>query len=155
MFLRAIKCSNRCFLRTVFRGVSSGTRAARLIPKTPKSLTSTSRSCATAKHLSPITATPKDQLREIVFDAIKIHTGSVQFGTIFSTVTSRLRTRAGAFVTPVYTTYTGGLDDGDVASIREIVWDLIILRYLTPGDYPHDCWPHLSLTEKDKAFFAA
>jgi hypothetical protein len=102
----------------------------------------------------PGTTVSQDELREIVFNAIKFHTGSVQFGTIVSTVTSYLKKTAGAFVIPAHTTYTGGLDDGDIARIREIVWDFIILRYLTPGDYHHDGWPHLSLTEKGKIYFA-
>jgi hypothetical protein len=102
----------------------------------------------------PRTTITQDKLRKIVFQAIKIHTDSVLFGTIVSTVTRHLKTVVGAFIIPSNTTYTGGLDDGDKARIREIVWDFIILRYLTPGDYYHDDWPHLSVTEKGKAFFA-
>lgn len=31
--------------------------------------------------------------------------------------------------------------------MREIIWDLIIQRILTIGDYHNDNWPHLSVTE--------
>ncbi|MEB0260729.1 hypothetical protein [Mucilaginibacter sp. 10I4] len=100
----------------------------------------------------PRTNISQDKLRDIVFQAIKIHTDSIQFGTIVNTVTRHLKTVAGSFVIPSNTTYTGDLDDGDKSRIGEIVWDFVILRYLTPSDYHNDDWPHLSLTEKGKAF---
>lgn len=33
-------------------------------------------------------------------------------------------------------------------SIREIIWDLIIERTLTIGDYNNNEWPHLTVTER-------
>lgn len=43
----------------------------------------------------------------------------------------------------------------DENKIREIVWDLIIERVLTIGDYHNDSWPWLSLTEYGKKYIGS
>lgn len=106
-------------------------------------------------HFGPLPGSrvTAEMLQKMVFEAIVQHGHSFQFGSIKSTVESKLRKTEGAFNIPANTTYTGGLDGGDVARIREIIWDFIILRYLTLGDFHSDGWPYLSATDKGKAFF--
>jgi hypothetical protein len=40
----------------------------------------------------------------------------------------------------------------DRALVREVIWDLIVERILTVGDYVSDEWPSLSVTERGRHF---
>ncbi len=44
------------------------------------------------------------------------------------------------------------LHDNDRALVREVIWDLIVERILTVGNYISDQWPHLSVTERGRHF---
>jgi hypothetical protein len=45
------------------------------------------------------------------------------------------------------------LSQKNESTIREILWDMIVLRYLNPGGKGHDSWPVLTITDRGKAFF--
>lgn len=51
------------------------------------------------------------------------------------------------------TIYDGGLSPLDTSRVREIIWDFIVDRYITPGGNGHDTWPTLTITERGKAYF--
>ena len=106
-------------------------------------------------HYGPLPATllTKPQLQEIVFDSILQHGDSFQMANLLYSVTSKVKSIVGAFNIPTGTTYTEGLNQADIGRVREILWDFIILRYLTPGDFHNDGWPYLSVTETGKSFF--
>lgn len=52
------------------------------------------------------------------------------------------------------TIHTGGLSQRDTARVREIIWDFIIDRYITPGGNGHNTWPTLTITEREKVYFS-
>jgi hypothetical protein len=49
--------------------------------------------------------------------------------------------------------YKEELHNIDKGRVREIVWDFIIARMLTIGDFHSDTWPALSRTERGLSFF--
>jgi hypothetical protein len=62
------------------------------------------------------------------------------------------RTRKG-FDASANTEYVAKLNEQDVTRIREVIWDLIIERYLTPGGYQDDTWAQLTISERGVKYF--
>ena len=96
-----------------------------------------------------------DELRKIIIRQFSPKSKSFNFQT-FTTynILPYLKANNIGLVIPSNTTYTGGLDKGDCSRIREIIWDMIIERYLTIGAYNQDSWPHFSITERGLTYFS-
>ena len=95
-------------------------------------------------------------LTEAIFQILKGRTGGINFNSIanaFKQLVDADPEKYGVSAHP-NVRYQGGLDRNDISRIREIIWDWIILRYLTPGNYQDDKWPELSITKKGQLFFA-
>src|SRR4051812_31962665 len=89
---------------------------------------------------------PYDQLKSIVIDKIKDAT-SFQFISVVSSEAAFMNTANIGFEKASNTTYENKLNQGDEGLIREIIWDLIIQRVLTIGDFHNHTWPFLTVTE--------
>ena len=95
-----------------------------------------------------------EQLREVVIQQFEPNSKSFQFQNFCDlNVLTYLKANALGLVIPANTTYAQGLDRGDCMRVREIIWDLIIDRYLTVGAYDYDNWPHFSITERGHVYF--
>lgn len=92
-------------------------------------------------------------LRIIVVQVISAFGNSFDFNGLLNSVTKAILKNLEKFIkVKDHVRYTS-LNKTDQARVREIVWDFIILRYITIGDEIHDSWPFLSLTEHGKDFF--
>ena len=97
----------------------------------------------------------KDELRRVVVRQFTEGCTSFTFSSFTRyNVLSYLEKHEIGLEIPPNTTYQGGLNLSDCSRIREIIWDLIIERYLTIGSYGDDSWPNFSITERGHAYFA-
>lgn len=90
-----------------------------------------------------------DEIKSIVIDKIKGAT-TFQFTAVVSGVANFVSTSNIGFEKVANTIYETKLNQTDEGLIREIIWDLIIQRIITIGDYHNHDWPFLSLTEYGK-----
>ena len=94
------------------------------------------------------------QLKEVIIKQFGPKSKSFNFQAFCDyCILPYLKTNNIGLVLPANTIYKGGLDKGDCARVREIIWDFIIERYLTIGDYDHDTWPYFSITERGYVYF--
>ena len=96
-----------------------------------------------------------DELRTIVYKLISRLNQSFDFNGFINSLSNFLLNNQTGFKVEPNTTYSGEMQQKDKNLVREIIWDLIILRYLTPGGNGHDTWPSLSITDRGKLFFAS
>lgn len=92
---------------------------------------------------------PFEELKSLVINSIRSHGTSFEFMNLCNTIGQKA-VKQGIVNNPHPTNYQGfdfSLQKKDENKIREIIWDLIIERVLTIGDFHNDSWPHLSLTE--------
>jgi len=92
---------------------------------------------------------PYIELKSLVIDSIKQYDTSFEFHNLCNTVGSNAVKRE-IVKNPNSPGYQGidfHLQKHDENRVREILWDLIIERVLTIGDYQNSSWPFLSLTE--------
>lgn len=92
---------------------------------------------------------PYDELKSLVIDSIKEHGNSFEFKNLCNGIGNKVVKR-GIVKSPHPDNFQAiyfPLQKKDENRIREILWDLIIERVLTIGDYQNDSWPHFSLTE--------
>lgn len=92
---------------------------------------------------------PYDELKSLVINSIKEHENSFEFKNLCNTIGNKVVKR-GIVKSPHPDNFQAiyfPLQKKDENRVREILWDLIIERVLTIGDYQNDSWPHLSLTE--------
>ncbi len=81
-------------------------------------------------------------------------TGSFDFNTLINTLANRLITTGFGFNAEPNTTYAANLQLQDQALIREVIWDFIVLRYVTIGSYGKDTWPSLTITQRGIEYFS-
>lgn len=92
---------------------------------------------------------PYDELKSLVIDSIKELGNSFELKNLCNKIGNKVVKR-GIVKSPHPDNFQAiyfPLQKKDENRIREILWDLIIERVLTIGDYQNDSWPHLSLTE--------
>ena len=94
------------------------------------------------------------ELSEIVQQLLARVDSTFDFNSFVKTVANYLVQNKTGFTFSANTSYKPEMDWHDVAIIREIIWDFIILRYVTIGSYGHDTWPSLTVTLRGKAFFS-
>jgi hypothetical protein len=87
-----------------------------------------------------------DELKSITIDKIK-NTTSFHFNDVVSLVTTFVNTTNTGFERPPNTTFENKLNHKDVGLIREVIWDLIIQRVLSIGNFNGDAWQFLTVTE--------
>lgn len=95
---------------------------------------------------------PYEELKHMVLGSIKKHGDSFQFKNLCHTI-GHSAVENGIINNP----YPDGrqtvyypLQKVDENRVREVLWDLIIERVVTIGDYHNDSWPWLSLTDYGK-----
>jgi hypothetical protein len=96
-----------------------------------------------------------EELTAIVQQLLGNLQNSFDFNGFVKTVANYLVQNKVGFAVAANTTYKPEMDWNDVALIREIIWDFIILSYITIGNYGHDTWPSLTITQRGKIFFTA
>ncbi|RYE54653.1 MAG: hypothetical protein EOP48_11830 [Sphingobacteriales bacterium] len=102
----------------------------------------------------PLINLSAEELRKIIIKQFNPKSNSFNFQTFTTNnILSYLKDNNLGLIIPPNTTYTGGLNKGDCSRAREIIWDLIIERYLTIGSYGEDSWPNFSITERGHAYF--
>ena len=92
---------------------------------------------------------PFEELKSLVINSIRSHVTSFEFINLCNTVGNKA-VKQGIVKSPYpenYQAISYTLQKKDENRVREIIWNLIIERVLTIGDFHHDSWPHLSLTE--------
>ncbi|GEO07369.1 hypothetical protein AAE02nite_50330 [Adhaeribacter aerolatus] len=87
-----------------------------------------------------------DELKSIVIEKIQ-NTTSFQFTSLVTAIAAYVNKESIGFVKQSNTTYENKLNQSDEGLIREVIWDLIIQRILTIGDFYNHDWPYLSVTE--------
>lgn len=98
------------------------------------------------KNEMPELVLDKSELRELVIESFASQGTSFQFDGLCRYIAHELSSKQTGFVAETNTIYQPILNRKDVGKIREIIWDLIVLRYLSIGDYYNDTWPYLSIT---------
>jgi hypothetical protein len=95
-----------------------------------------------------------EELKNLVIKQFTKDASSFNFSSFTNySLLSYLKMNNIGLVIPPNTTYQGGLDTKDCSRVREIIWDLIIERYLTVGSHGQDSWPNFSITERGRAYF--
>ena len=94
------------------------------------------------------------ELEQNINSLLSTFNGSFDFNSFTGALARYFIKEGKGFAVKSNTQYTGDLQQRDRALVREIIWDLIILRYLTPGGNGHDEWPSLTITSKGTDFFA-
>ncbi|WP_316845515.1 hypothetical protein [Pedobacter psychrodurus] len=98
----------------------------------------------------------QEELKQHVSAQLKLMNGdSFQYNGIIARTANFLNSQSIGFTAVSNTSYKSELNSMDKGRIREIIWDFIILRYITIGSYNGDEWPHLSFTELGKTYFSA
>ena len=87
-----------------------------------------------------------DELKSIVIDKIG-NAKSFQFNDLVLLVTNYVNTTNIGFERPPNTIFENKLNHTDVGLIREVIWDLIIQRILSIGNFNGDTWQFLTVTE--------
>lgn len=91
---------------------------------------------------------PYEELKSLVINAIKKCGNSFEFNN-FCNILGSIAVKDGIVKNPNPSNFQAiyfPLQKKDENKVREILWDFIIERVLTIGDYHNDSWPHLSLT---------
>lgn len=96
--------------------------------------------------------TPYEELKHLVLDVIRQSGTSFQFRNLcnsvgYFAVNKKIVSNPNP---PNFQTTDYPLQKPDENRIREILWDLIIERVITIGDYHNDSWPWLSVTAYGK-----
>ena len=94
----------------------------------------------------------KNALTELTCKVLSPSWSSFQFNELLTAIARYLIANKSQYDIPENIDYNEVLDPRDRVKVREVVWDLIVLRYLTIGDYHNDQWPHLSITDSGKEF---
>lgn len=92
---------------------------------------------------------PYEELKHYVVENIKKSGTSFEFKNFCANL-AKLLVDKGVVTTPHSSGSQGlnyNLEVTDENKTREILWDFVIQRVLTLGDYHNASWPHLSLTE--------
>lgn len=95
---------------------------------------------------------PYIELKSLVIDSIKEFESSFEFNVLCNTVGSKavIKEIVKNPYPPNHQGMTFRLQKHDENRVREVLWDLIIERVLTIGDFQNSSWPFLSLTEYGK-----
>ena len=105
--------------------------------------------------LPPLNISP-EILTQLLVNQFAAHPGSYYFTSFLDNLASQINTSRIGMDPGDNSLYKGAsLNQGDQARVREIVWDMIIARYLTIGGTGHHDWPNFSVTERGKAYFQA
>ncbi|RNI27376.1 hypothetical protein EFA69_14650 [Rufibacter immobilis] len=95
---------------------------------------------------------PFEQLKSIVLDTLERFEGSFEFKNLCNMI-GATAVQKGLVSNPHpthYQTFYFPLQREDENLVREIIWNLIVERVVTIGDYHNDSWPWLSLTDYGK-----
>lgn len=95
---------------------------------------------------------PYEELKHLVIDVIRNSGNSFQFKNIADAV-GHSAVKMGFAENPNqqgYQALSFPLQQTDENRLRQVLWDLIIERILTIGDYHNDSWPWLSVTDYGK-----
>lgn len=93
------------------------------------------------------------QLKNMIRELLANCSSSFDFGGLVSSVAQYVTKNGVGLDDNPNTIYTGGLSQYDTSRVREVIWDFIVERYITPGGHGHDTWPSLTITEKGKGYF--
>ncbi len=100
----------------------------------------------------PVINVPFEELKHLVLDCIKQKGDSFEFNS-FCNLVGSYAVKKQIVKDPNPTGFQAlefPLQKQDENRVREILWDLIIERVLTLGDYHNNTWPSLSLTDYGK-----
>lgn len=101
----------------------------------------------------PLLNIPYEELKNVVIESIKNFGSSFEFKNLCNTG-GAIAVKKGIVANPNPTGFQAiyfPIQQKDANTVREIVWDLIMERVVTIGDFHNDSWPWLSLTEYGKA----
>ncbi|MEN5232522.1 hypothetical protein [Sphingobacterium faecium] len=96
---------------------------------------------------------PYEELKHLTIDVIRNSGNSFQFKNIANTV-GHFAIKQGIAENPNpqgFQAMSFPLQQVDENRVRQVLWDLIIERVLTIGDFHNDSWPWLSVTDYGKA----
>lgn len=95
-----------------------------------------------------------EELKKLLCDILKERGRTFDFTSFVNEIANYVKTNNLAIDSEPNTTYSGGLCQIDESRVREVLWDFIVDRYLTPGGNGHDTWPTLTITERGKRYFS-
>ena len=100
---------------------------------------------------------PFEELKSLVINSIKMYDTSFEFKNLCNTIGNNA-VKHGIVKNPYpdnRQSFYFSLQKKDENRVREIIWNLIIERVLTIGDFHNDSWPHLSKTEYGEKVLAS
>jgi hypothetical protein len=96
-----------------------------------------------------------EEWTDIIVQLLSDIDSTFDFNSFVKSVAYLLVKKQKGFTSLANTSYEPNLQWNDVGKIREIIWDLIIQRYITIGGNGNDNWPALSVTNRGKVYFAS
>lgn len=94
-----------------------------------------------------------EELKKVIISLLAAYPGSYSFISYINSLSEHFIKSGNGFKASPNTIYSGCLCQVDQAKVREIIWDMIIDRYLNVGGNGHHEWPNFSVTERGKFFF--
>lgn len=105
------------------------------------------------KYEMPSLNIEKDELEKIICYLLSNMNGSFDYNGFLAILANHLLANNTGFALEENTTYSGQMQQKDKSMVREILWDLIVDRYLNLGGNGHDNWPSLTITLRGVSFF--
>jgi hypothetical protein len=96
-----------------------------------------------------------EELKNIIQRLMGKISSSFDFNSFTNRLSKHLIETGKGFVIKPNTEYSGDMKQQDKTVVREIIWDLIIDRYISLGGNGHDEWPSLTITARGQIFFSA
>lgn len=94
-----------------------------------------------------------EQITAIIHNVLKTMNDKFDFNNLKNNIKRYVMDNKLGVFQESNTIYEGELSQSDISIIREILWDCIISRYLTPGANGHDEFPNLTITERGRKYF--
>lgn len=94
-----------------------------------------------------------EQLKDLVEEQLTYINGSFDFNGFIKSVAQHVTHNKIGIDDTLNTIYNNELSQYDTSRVREIIWDFIVDRYITPGGNGHDTWPTLTITERGRIHF--
>jgi len=100
----------------------------------------------------PILTLTDNELKAIVIKLLKRGSSTFDFIPFTKNVKNSIIEGGRGIENIDNTVYIGDLSPYDISRVREILWDLIIERVLTPGGNGHDNWPTITITKRGEKY---
>lgn len=95
----------------------------------------------------------EEEFRNIVVSVLCHSSDTLNFSMFLNQFSTKVVRDGIGFIQKPSTKYEGIICIKDQDIVREIIWDLIVERYLSVGANGHHEWPSFSVTKRGRAYF--